>query len=200
MGEIFYRKSTLDLIANRLLKTYQDGKYLFGAPQSVPIEQIIELEYGLNIEYVCLRKNGTVLGQTVFENCFVPFYDTDNEQYSIMEVQPGTILIDISLIENENSGRLRFTLAHELAHWLIHQKIFEDSQQSAAKIDGNIDSQTEWQADTLAALILMPKMQIKKAFYKITNLNKKDKISYMTELFNVSKQAMTICLKSHNMI
>jgi Zn-dependent peptidase ImmA (M78 family) len=117
-----------------------------------------------------------------------------------MEVQPGTILIDISLIENENSGRLRFTLAHELAHWLIHQKIFEDSQQSAAKIDGNIDSQTEWQADTLAALILMPKMQIKKAFYKITNLSRKDKISHMAELFNVSKQAMTICLKSHNMI
>lgn len=43
MGEIFYRKSTLDLIANKLLKKYQDGKYLFGALLSVPIEQTIEL-------------------------------------------------------------------------------------------------------------------------------------------------------------
>jgi len=200
MGEIYYRKSTLDLIANKLLKKYQDGKFLYGNPQPVPIEQIIEVEYGLNIEYVCLRKNGTVLGQTVFENCFVPFYDTDNMQYSIMEVAPGTILVDISLLEDANRCRLRFTLAHELAHWLIHQKVYENSQQSAAKVDGNIDSQTEWQADTLAALILMPRMQIKKAFYKITNLNMKDKISYMAEVFDVSKQAMSICLKLHNMI
>lgn len=49
MREIYYRKSTLDLIANKLLKEYQYGKFLYGDPQPVPIEQIIELEYGLNI-------------------------------------------------------------------------------------------------------------------------------------------------------
>ena len=200
MGEIYYRKSTLDLIANKLLKEYQYGKFLYGEPQPVPIEQIIELEYGLTIEYVCLRKDGTVLGQTVFENCFVPFYDSESGGYNLMEVQPGTILIDETLIKDENSGRLRYTLAHELAHWLIHQKIYENSQQSAAKVDGNIDCQTEWQADTLAASILMPRMQIKKAFYRISNLSAKGKVSYMAELFDVSKQAMSICLKSHNMI
>jgi len=46
----------------------------------------------------------------------------------------------------------------------------------------------------------MPRMQIKKAFYRISNLSAKEKISCMAELFDVSKQAMSICLKSHNMI
>jgi len=98
MGEIYYRKSTLDLIANKLLKKYQDGKFLYGEPQPVPIEKIIELEYGLTIEYVCLRKGGTVLGQTVFENCFIPFYDSESGGYNLVEVQPGTILIDETLL------------------------------------------------------------------------------------------------------
>ena len=87
MNEMFYRQSALDCIANGLLKNYRNGMYLYGAPRSIPIEEIIEVEYKLTIEYVKLRKSGNVLGQTVFENCFVPVYDKENEQYTIIEVQ-----------------------------------------------------------------------------------------------------------------
>lgn len=69
MNEMFYRQSALDCIANGLLKNYRNGMYLYGAPRSIPIEEIIEVEYKLTIEYVKLRKSGNVLGQTVFENC-----------------------------------------------------------------------------------------------------------------------------------
>ena len=119
MNEMFYRQSALDCIANGLLKNYRNGMYLYGAPRSIPIEEIIEVEYKLTIEYVKLRKSGNVLGQTVFENCFVPVYDKENEQYTIIEVQPGTILIDEALLEEENMGRYRYTLAHELSHWIL---------------------------------------------------------------------------------
>ena len=81
MNEMFYRQSALDCIANGLLKNYRNGMYLYGAPRSIPIEEIIEVEYKLTIEYVKLRKSGNVLGQTVFENCFVPVYDKENEQF-----------------------------------------------------------------------------------------------------------------------
>lgn len=165
MNEMFYRQSALDCIANGLLKNYRNGMYLYGAPRSIPIEEIIEVEYKLTIEYVKLRKSGNVLGQTVFENCFVPVYDKENEQYTIIEVQPGTILIDEALLEEENMGRYRYTLAHELSHWILHHKIFDNSQESAAKTTTESNSKTEWQADALAASILMPKMQIKKAFF-----------------------------------
>ena len=67
MNEMFYRQSALDCIANGLLKNYRNGMYLYGAPRSIPIEEIIEVEYKLTIEYVKLRKSGNVLGQTVLK-------------------------------------------------------------------------------------------------------------------------------------
>ena len=91
MNEMFYRQSALDCIANGLLKNYRNGMYLYGAPRSIPIEEIIEVEYKLTIEYVKLRKSGNVLGQTVFENCFVPVYDKENEQKKIW-ADTGTLL------------------------------------------------------------------------------------------------------------
>ena len=51
MNEMFYRQSALDCIANGLLKNYRNGMYLYGAPRSIPIEEIIEVEYKLTIEY-----------------------------------------------------------------------------------------------------------------------------------------------------
>ena len=50
MNEMFYRQSALDCIANGLLKNYRNGMYLYGAPRSIPIEEIIEVEYKLRIE------------------------------------------------------------------------------------------------------------------------------------------------------
>lgn len=41
MNEMFYRQSALDCIANGLLKNYRNGMYLYGAPRSIPIEEII---------------------------------------------------------------------------------------------------------------------------------------------------------------
>ena len=110
MNEMFYRQSALDCIANGLLKNYRNGMYLYGAPRSIPIEEIIEVEYKLTIEYVKLRKSGNVLGQTVFENCFVPVYDKENEQYTIIEVQPGTILIDEAMSFHIGYCTIRFLI------------------------------------------------------------------------------------------
>ncbi len=125
MNEMFYRQSALDCIANGLFeKLPKRHVSLRCSPIHTNREEIIEVEYKLTIEYVKLRKSGNVLGQTVFENCFVPVYDKKNEQYTIIEVQPGTILIDEALLEEENMGRYRYTLAHELSHWILHHKIF----------------------------------------------------------------------------
>lgn len=196
MPEIFYRKEALELVANNLLKNYKFGKYLNGTPQAVPIEAIVEMEYGLNIEYLSLRKSGKVLGQTVFEDCLVPFYDKKLGIYNVVKAQAGTIFIDDSLLAPEMEGRLRYTLAHELAHWLLHQKIYGNTSQAAAKISESFDSGMEWQADTLAAAILLPKKQVKRAFYSMDG----EKIEALAELFCVSHQAMRICLKSHNLV
>ena len=201
MSDLYFRKSTIEMIAIRVLKEYENGKYLYGQPKSIPIEEIIEQEFGMNIEYHYLRKDLRVLGQTVFENSFVPIYDNENKEYTVIEVDAGTIIIDSRLNQARFNCRLRFTLAHELSHWIIHKNLFIGTDMAVARIKEENDDETEWQADQLSAAILMPKGQIKKAFYQLSAQGcGKDIVVKMSELFDVSKQAMSICLKSHNLI
>lgn len=59
----------------------------------------------------------------------------------------------------------------------------------------------ERQADTLASALLMPLPQIKKCFYRL-RIGRTDEqlIAEMANIFEVSKQAMQIRLKSRNLI
>ena len=117
-------KAALEFIAARELKRYENGLYLFGSPCAIPIEEMIEQQYGISIEYHNLRHDMRVLGQMIFEDCFAPIYDADAMEYTVIDVQAGTMLIDIRLLQPRYSNRLRFTQAHELAHFLIHKEMF----------------------------------------------------------------------------
>jgi hypothetical protein len=75
-----------------------------------------------------------------------------------------------------------------------------------AAYNGNVSSDEshgiiERQADTLASALLMPLPQIKKCFYRI-RIGRTDEqlIAEMANIFEVSKQAMQIRLKSRNLI
>ena len=72
--------------------------------------------------------------------------------------------------------------------------------------NGNVSSDEshgiiERQADTLASALLMPLPQIKKCFYRL-KIGRTDEqlIAEMANIFEVSKQAMQIRLKSRNLI
>ena len=72
--------------------------------------------------------------------------------------------------------------------------------------NGNVSSDEshgiiERQADTLASALLMPLPQIKKCFYRL-RIGRTDEqlIAEMANIFEVSKQAMQIRLKSRNLI
>ena len=100
-----------------------------------------------------------------------------------------------------NYGRFRFTLAHELAHWLIHKKYYSGLGESAAYVETN-DSLLERQADYLSSAILMLIGQVKKCFYsvRITEKTKAEIIQKAAEVFSVSKEAMRIRLESRRLI
>lgn len=75
-----------------------------------------------------------------------------------------------------------------------------------AAYNGNVSSDEshgiiERQADTLASALLMPLPQIKKCFYRL-KIGRTDEqlIAEMANIFEVSKQAMQIRLKSRNLI
>ena len=63
------------------------------------VEAIIEVKFDLILEYHILRKNGAVLGETIFDDGPVILYDMDERSYKIIAVRKGTILIDERLCE-----------------------------------------------------------------------------------------------------
>ena len=69
-------------------------------------------------------------------------------------------MISAALLYNKSDGGLRFSIAHELAHWLIHRKLCSGGGIAAAlaiKASLGEDSAVERQADILATALLMPK-------------------------------------------
>lgn len=66
---------SMESLAVRELKKYENGRYSTGESCAVPIEEIIEKQYDISIEYHYLRKNLSNLGQMVFEGGHIPIYD-----------------------------------------------------------------------------------------------------------------------------
>jgi len=196
---IRYSENALETIAINTIKSY-DLSLINGEPRAIPIEEIIEA-LGLRIEYYYLRKNGLLLGEIVFDDGVTIIYDKQTGRYTAVPVQAGTIIIDGILSESGNYGRFRFTLAHELAHWLIHKKSYSGLGESAAYTETQ-DSVLERQADYLSSAILMPLGQVKKSFYRVSMTVKTQEaiLQKVAGVFAVSKRAMRIRLESRRLI
>jgi len=195
-----YDTKTLEAIARNQLKKY-DPTLLVGEPRAIPIEDIVERYYGLEIEYRYLRKNGHVLGCTVFDDTLLPIWNDDEKQYELISVNRDTIVISAALLDDRSIGRLRYTIAHELGHWLIHREIYSgEGVAAASSIQTSLEENpaVERQADILASALLMPCGQVKHAFYAIRDMH--NPITILAGLFDVSKQAMSIFLKGHHLL
>jgi len=199
MAELFYTERALECIARQLLTQY-DPFYLNSEPRAVPLETIIENVFGLRIEYVRLTESDDgELGRMVYDDGYTTVYNPDTEDYELFKVSAGTIVIDCRLLDDPKLyGRYRYTLAHELAHWILHKKLFHGTRTAAASYgDFLSDNSTEWQANHLAKAILMPVGQVKRAFYQLilqkgTSAGKSAKLA---DIFEVSKMAMEYRLK-----
>lgn len=197
----YIRPALLEAIARNALKKYDPSLVLSLEPKNIPIEDMIET-FGLSLEYQYIRKNGRILGETVFDDDYIPLYNMEQRKYELVFMERGTIILDASLLRCRSDGRLRFTAAHELAHWLIHQELYSGSGDTAAMLksiskSSDADKYIERQADALAGALLMPINQIKRSFYRVSGT---DKVSVLAEQFNVSRKAMEIRLKDHHLI
>lgn len=202
MIEIKYlRPELLEAIARNTLKKYDESLVSGYDAKEVPIEEIIE-SMGLSLEYQYIRNNGRILGETVFDDAYVPIYNMDEHRYELIFVERGTIILDASLLRCRTRGRHRFTAAHELAHWLIHQELYSGTGDAAAMLkslrkSSEADRRIEFQADMLASALLLPISQVKKAFYRTSG---EDRVSQLATQFGVSNQAMEIRLRNHHLI
>lgn len=196
----YMRPALLEAIARNALKKYDPSLLASPEPVSVPIEYMIEAS-GLSLEYQYIRKNGRILGETVFDDDYIPLYNMEQHKYELVYVVHDTIILDASLLQCRTDGRLRFTAAHEFAHWLLHRELYSKASAASAcksvSRSSDEDNYIERQADTLAGALLMPINQVKRAFYRLSGT---DKVAVLAKIFNVSRQAMEIRLKGHNLI
>ena len=168
------------------------------------LENLIENDLGLNIDYQNLDENHQILGATVFKDGYM-----------------NTMVFDIKLSEDyKQEGRFLFTLAHEIGHWILHRKHFfiDEQQQSIFHLleDENKDNfiicvkrnesamlyvrkktpeeWIEWQADNFASSLLMPKDIFKTTYehLKEENMNKEQILKELSNIFGASKKACEI--------
>jgi hypothetical protein len=200
MERTLRRNSTLEVIARNTLKNF-DPELLYGTPTAIPIEKIAE-HLGITIEYQCLRKNGLILGEMVYDKTYIPVYFRDIKCYDLILAYGGTMFLDESLLRGPNEGRLRFTCGHEIAHWILDKNLYSGTGRAAAfgnpKISSEENPAVERQANLLSTMLLLPTAQVKKAFNDMRNI--KNVNAHLAELFEVSKQAMNIFMQEHNMI
>lgn len=166
-------KGDMDKEATKFLQKYCPEA--LEKPMPVPVEDIAELKMNLDIDYVNIDKNSETLGMMIFSDGPVELYDKSTGQYFKRQYAKGTLLVEQELAETGNTGRERFTITHEMVHWDKHQLRFlmlslaDSTAARAARCPKEriYEPKTpeywmEWQADNLAAAILMPAEMFRK--------------------------------------
>ena len=166
---------------------------------------------GFRIEYLHLTKDGSILGQTAAVPLWATIDDPNlGEIYYYLDGK--TILLEEKLQTNSRLvGRKNFTIAHELAHQIINRsnpgmydsqyRIFCDYRRTEGNKKG-VSDWYEWQADALAAALLLPADAVDEAMFlfglgdKMKVLSRKysrkkyDSFCEMADHLQVSKTAL----------
>ena len=91
---------------------------------------------------------------------------------------------------NDSPRRQRFTLAHEIAHYIFHRDLIGDGIKDDAMFRSKLRDEFERQADSAAANILLPADLVRKVYRAgVVSLVE------LTQRFNVSEQSLRIRLK-----
>lgn len=206
----------IDAQASRLLNEYDPS--IIEQIQQSPLELIIEAHTDYDLDFQYLSNNQFYLGRTIF-NKGVKLTVTNKEHTVAYEIpfDNPTIVIEQSLGE-KNDIRLPFTLAHELGHAVLHEKIFYENSEQKTLFDPapyeinqlykpltkediakarNVSVRhknftnhdwLEWQANVFASCVLIPKKSLL-TFYELYNKDYESFIHEAAETFNTSYSA-----------
>ena len=102
----------------------------------------------------------------------------------------GTYAIKVNRFESKE--RQRFTIAHEIAHYLIHRDQINSGVVDSVLYRSKLSSRTEAEANRLAADIVMPIAKVHAAIGSSKRIVDEGEIADLANQFGVSKQAMAI--------
>lgn len=218
-----YTAAQLEGKANELLIEFDEERLNKSKP--IDVYSVIEKCLDVPYDWKYLTPDQSILGATAFSGGTLwvwpkSYYYDGLLPYQI-EVEPGTILIDATLTEQDNRGRENFTVMHEVFHQVLHKKCFRTMPKNyvhptaSRTIDGQIRyasyalAMIEKQANACAAAFLMPAELTSNTYKYIYNNAGIRKINYgftysvikeMAEEFSVSQQAMSIRLQTLGLI
>lgn len=201
MADQFIPKQTIEEEAIKLLHQYGRQYGLVTIPP-IPIEEIVECTLDLSFEFDDLRgmfNCPDVLGASWLEE--------------------KRVVIDQSLdpsVFPDKEGRYRFTVAHEVGHWILHAPAILAKKQQPTLFDmsdgkpslicrsSSAKEPKEWQADFFAGHLLMPEMMVKTAWTNLTGdprcMNVADEIQNLRMRFMVASDAPDpVCAVSKDM-
>jgi len=98
----------------------------------------------------------------------------------------------IRINRHDPAKRQRFTVAHELAHFLLHRDEIGAGIEDDVLYRSTLSDRREQQANRLAADILMPESQLIEAREAAEEKGVGDMVLYLADLFSVSEAAMRI--------
>lgn len=186
------------------------------ARNAFPIERFAAEYLGLEVSMTLLSTDGSICGLTAYTdtNYRVP---GDGSTRSI-PLHRKQVLLDSSLAGAFHTGRRRFTLSHECAHQILFsledEAIRREKQMTYSKRASyslrelkTREDWNEWQANALAAAILIPIDKLKDARYRLAQIrpvkcygkkldpNGHADVEALCGLFLISKSAMLIRLR-----
>ena len=172
-GMYLFSRKDFDGIAELVLREYAPD--LLDQPQPLAIEKFADEAYSLTILDCYLSASGNILGMINFDDLDVMVVNLQKQRQR-EHLLSGTILVDAGLLVDSSHRRRRFTIAHELSHWIIHRQMYysdgpccnlrQAKNYIACREIGIFpgkryckwsDSEwMEWQADHFASALLMP--------------------------------------------
>lgn len=179
-------RKEIDIIGERLIMDFNPEA--LKTPQEIDIDLFVQDYLGMEQDYQYLSHCGVYLGMTVFNDTDkVPVYDPVNKRAEYISAKAHTVIIDNTLLEENQEHRYRFTMGHEASHDFLHTEYFgyDPNQMTLAdfmdmgkpepmlqcRIDTkklNVKHSTnwgdrewmEWQANALSSAILMPRTMV----------------------------------------
>lgn len=101
---------------------------------------------------------------------------------------------EIKVNKYEAADRQRFTVAHELAHYLLHRSSIGSGVVDSIMYRSSLTSRKETEANRLAADIIMPSDAVSRELRKLGGIRSEAVVEELASLFRVSVPAMKIRL------
>jgi len=184
-----YTPKTLDRLGEVLVKRFKP--YAMVKPIPVDIRRICMEDLHFKLESHYLAHTLLYYGLFAFEDYpQMPVFIPEKNQAVFVSVHADTVVVDTHLLAHKYINLYRFTIAHEVAHALLHRQVMAYVSPEG-KGSTSIRNRLERQANRLAAAILMPEAMVLQALKQ----NKKDQLNpdlvgHIAGNFQVSRQAV----------